>query len=92
MSNDLSPHDKGKLFVGKLIHVHIRYRVRLLETSLEKVGKFVEFPELPLAKGGVCATADRRRVVIRLLFSIIRTALHEKRIKRVLRNIGRTST
>ncbi len=42
-----SPHYDSKLFIRELSDVHAGGRVRFVQPSTEKMGKFVELAELP---------------------------------------------
>ena len=51
--------------------------------SFKQVGKLVELPELPLGKECLCAIADERRVLVKLLFLAMRiaTSCEEKAVR-----------
>ena len=53
-----SPNNKRHFLVWELVDVHVRDRIRIVETAGEVVWKLIELAELPLRKGRVASTAD----------------------------------
>ena len=62
-----SPDDKCHLLVRKLVDVHVRDRIRLVETTCEVMWKFVELAKFPLRERGISAATHVRGVLVVLL-------------------------
>ena len=59
-----APNEDSQFLVGELANVDVRHGIRFVQPSSERVGKLVEFAELPLSERSISSTSNTRRVLM----------------------------